>query len=114
MPGLAEARQMRDNAYLYLATGRDPKITKRLIAGQVRAGALSDLAFLQGDWVTQLGGFVIDESLTDEKTVGLPGRLAPFGRMPSAGMNHKYQADEMMVLHTMWLRFTSHDIPKSV
>ncbi|MBL0925390.1 MAG: integrase arm-type DNA-binding domain-containing protein [Sphingomonadaceae bacterium] len=30
--GLAEARQMRDNARLYLATGRDPKIAKRLEA----------------------------------------------------------------------------------
>jgi integrase len=30
--GLAEARQMRDNARLYLATGRDPKIAKQLEA----------------------------------------------------------------------------------
>jgi integrase len=30
--GLSEARQMRDNARLYLATGRDPKIAKQLEA----------------------------------------------------------------------------------
>ena len=32
MIGLSEARQMRDNARLYLATGRDPKIAKQLEA----------------------------------------------------------------------------------
>jgi hypothetical protein len=37
------------------------------LAVQSQAASLSDLAFLQGDWVSDRGGFVIEESWTDEK-----------------------------------------------
>lgn len=42
-------------------------ILAAIFAGQAQAVSLSDLAFLQGDWVSDRSGFVIEESWTDEK-----------------------------------------------
>jgi integrase len=65
--GLAEARQMRDNARLYLATGRDPKIAKQLearadaerLAATFETVARQWFERVKGQWATVHAGDVI-------------------------------------------------------